>query len=285
MVPALAIVVPTVGRSAVLLPLLAQLVAAVRDTDEIVVVDQSTGEERARTERGVEGTSVRLIHRDRASLPAARNAGIAASTAPIVLFLDDDVVLASGCLDAHRAVYADPTVGGAVGRIRERHLRPNSRRTTNRIDRGGRIRTNLDGPEPVDVDTLKGANMSFRRQALDEAGPFDEGYGGSALLEDADLSTRVRGLGWRLRYVPAAEVAHLHLETGGVRTGLGGSAEWWRFHNTARFVRRHRGIAGAPLLAATFGAIAVLRAAEAQDLRVGPRLVRALVTGWRGSLR
>ena len=285
MAPALAIVVPTVGRSDVLLPLLAQLVAGARDTDEIVVVDQSTGVGRARTAQWVEGTVVRLIHRLPPGLPAARNTGVAATTAPIVLFLDDDVVLADGCLDAHRRAYADPTVGGATGRIRERNLRPNSRVTTNRIDRGGRIRTNLDGPDPVFVDTLKGANMSFRRQALDEVGPFDEGYGGTALLEDADLSTRVRRKGWRLRYVPEAEVAHLHLATGGVRMDPAGGSEWWRFHNTGRFVRRHHRLVDTPLVAVTFAAIAARRAVEARDPRVAPRLVRALVTGWRGVLR
>lgn len=278
----LAIVVPTVGRSDVLVPLLEQLLAVAADTDEIVVVDQSTGEDRTRIVQFAAGRRLRLIHRDQRGLPAARNVGIAATTAPVVLFFDDDVILSPGCLDAHRAAYLDPTIGGVVGRIRERRLKPNSRRITNHIDRGGRIRTNLDGDHPTDVDTLKGANMSFRRQALDEAGPFDEGFGGTALLEDADLSTRVRRLGWRLRYVPGATVDHLHVATGGVRTGTEGTADWWRFHNTGRFVRKHRPRRDLPRVVTTFVAIALLRTVQARDPRVGPRLLAAWVSGWTG---
>ncbi|MEZ4237535.1 MAG: hypothetical protein R3F59_15590 [Myxococcota bacterium] len=44
-----------------------------------------------------------------------------------MLFLDDDARLHPGCLDAHRAAFVDPTVGGVVGQIVERVLRPNAR--------------------------------------------------------------------------------------------------------------------------------------------------------------
>ena len=46
-------------------------------------------------------------------------------------------------------------MGGVVGRIVERELRPNARTTTNRVAAGGRIVTRLDGPLPVEVETLQ----------------------------------------------------------------------------------------------------------------------------------
>ena len=147
---------------------------------------------------------------------------------------------------------------------------------------GGRVRTRLDGPDPVDVATLKGANMSLRRAALQSAGPFDVGFAGTALLEDADLSTRVRRAGWRLVYEPDAAVDHEHAPHGGVRTRSDGLASsWWRLHNTARFVRRHGGRGAWPRLWATQSAIAVRDALRHRRPGAVWHLVGALTVGWR----
>jgi GT2 family glycosyltransferase len=272
----LAVVVPTLGRPALAARVLTEVAAQARDDDEVLAVDQSDAPDHAALREAVPAR-VRILRREVRGLPGARNAGIAATTAPIVLFLDDDVRLHPGCLDAHRAAYVDPTVGGAVGRIHEHRLRPNARRTTNRISAGGRIVTRLDGDEPVDVETLKGANMSLRRAALDEVGGFDEGYVGTALLEDADLSTRVAARGWRLRYLPDAAVDHLHAEVGGVRVG---DALRWRFRNTAYFVRTHRGWPGLVPVALTFATVAAWK-----DPRGAARLGRAFVEGWAAAGR
>ena len=286
----LAVIVPTVGRCQKLLPLLEQILEQAAPCDEIAVVDQSEEPDRQRLLRWVEqrGDDRLAVHTlERRSLPWARNVGIARTHSPVLVFFDDDVVLAPGCLSAHRAAYADPAVGGAVGRIVERRLRPNARRTTNRVGRSGRIHTRLDGEQPQDIETLKGANMSLRRSALEQlppllegSSPFDEGYGGTALLEDADLSVRLAALGWRLRFLPEAGVEHLHAPTGGARTGAP-DAQWWRFRNTAYFAARHRGPWAMLPLGATFLLIAVQEAcARRQPGRV-PSLVGALAEGWR----
>ncbi|MEQ1507198.1 MAG: glycosyltransferase [Myxococcota bacterium] len=266
----LAIVLATVDRPDAVRRVITDVRGQLRPGDELVVIDQSA--------TPIEAPDVRVIARSERSLPAARNAGIAATTAPIVVFFDDDVALHPGCLDAHRAAYADPTVGGAVGRIVEATLRPNARSTTNRVGRTGRIRTRLDGDAEVAIETLKGANMSLRRQALAEVGPFDPAYLGTALLEDADLSTRVRRAGWALRYLPTAAVDHHHLPTGGVRTP---DPLRWRFYNTGYFVRRHHRRALDPLVVATHAAIAVRAALRAREPAVAPRLLAAFVRGWR----
>lgn len=240
--------------------------------DELVVVDQS---ERVQPIEGL-----RHVVDEGRGLPRARNLGLRQVDSEVVLFLDDDVLLLPGCVDAHRRAYEDPRVGGVVGRIVERTLRPNARSTTNRLDRAGRVRTNLEGREPVPIETLKGANMSFRRSALLEAGGFDEGYAGTAFLEDADASVRVARRGWSLRFEPDAAVVHLSEPTGGVRVGDRLRTEWWRFHNTGRFVRLHRGRAAVLPMALAFTAVAVRRAAEWRQPEALPKLLRALHRGW-----
>lgn len=279
--PSVAIVLATLNRPSVR-EVLAQVCGQAPHDAEIVVVDQSERDERDRTRRWAEerrDPRLRVLHVIRRSLPAARNTGLEATRAPLVLFLDDDVHLHAGCISAHLSRYRDSTVGGVVGRIVEERLRPNAWRTTNRVGPGGRVITRLDGPDPVLVHTLKGANMSFRRRALADAGGFDPGFAGNALLEDADASLRVRKAGWRLVYEPEAAVDHHHEPSGGVRDRPV-SVDWWRFHNTARYVRRHRGAWGLPGLVVTHCALATQRAVRARHAGTAVTLLRALQQGW-----
>lgn len=280
----LSVVICTYERPGCVIDLLGDLRPQLPDGADVVIVDQSGPEARERLLQAVDALADRRItcaSRGEPSLPAARNDGLAATTGEIVLFLDDDVRLLDGCVAAHVAAFADPRVGGVVGRIVERTLRPNARRTVNRLDLAGRVRTNLEGRRPTLVEALKGANMSFRRAALQAAGGFDPAYGGTALLEDADASEKVARLGWDLRFVPEAAVVHLSAPRGGVRTGDARTTEWWRFRNTGYFLRRHRGLAAVVPATAVFGAIAAKRAAAWRDPRAVARLMGALAAGWR----
>jgi GT2 family glycosyltransferase len=245
---------------------------------DVWVVDQSEAGLRARLLAALDPRA-RLLCLPPVGLPAARNAGLAASSGEIVVFFDDDVLLDPGCVQGHLDAYEDPWVGGVVGRIDERVVRPNSRRTRNDLGWSGRVRTNLTGRVGGEVGSCKGANMSFRRVALTSAGPADEGYGGTAFLEDADWSTRVRRLGWRLRFEPRASLTHLSAPAGGCRVEGPLDAEWWRFRNTGYFMRRHRaGWAWVPLLA--FTGLAARRGLEARSVGRGRDLVAAWVLGW-----
>jgi GT2 family glycosyltransferase len=61
------------------------------------------------------------------------------------------------------------------------------------------------------MDLVHGANMAFRRLALDDAGPFDELLGAGARFragEDHDMVLRVLAAGWAVVHEPGAVVAH-----------------------------------------------------------------------------
>lgn len=258
------VVVATADRPDALDALLGDLATQADGGVRCVVVDQSAPEAAARNQRSCARHGATWIRQPRRDLPRARNRGIAAGAAPIVLFLDDDVRLCPGVLDGHRLAYGDPWVGGIAGRILERTVRPNVARTANHVGVDGRVRTRLDGLAPQPIATAKGAHMSFRRVALHAVGGFDPGFAGTAFLEDADLSTRVRRLGWRLRFEPRVTVFHRSAPTGGVRTREDG-ALWWRVHNTARFLSRHHP-ARLPLASLAFATIAIRRGGDLREL-------------------
>lgn len=143
----------------------------------------------------------------------SRNQGIQAGQAPIVAFLDDDSIAepqwAAGII---RAYSNDLTIGGAGGRIIEGLDAPVS------IPRGQKVATidmygipqanfNALTDGIVEVDHLKGCNMSFRRDVLAQNGNFDEAFNGS-VRDETDVCVRVRKAGYRLAYNPDATVEH-----------------------------------------------------------------------------
>jgi N-acetylglucosaminyl-diphospho-decaprenol L-rhamnosyltransferase len=67
-----------------------------------------------------------------------------------------------------------------------------------------------DRPEddrPQDVDWVVGACLCVRAAAAAEVGLFDEGF--FMYSEELDWCRRFRAAGWRVAYLPSAEVAHL----------------------------------------------------------------------------
>ena len=91
-------------------------------------------------------------------------------------------------------------------------------------------------PEPIEVESVVGACMLVRKEAMEEVGPLDEDY--FFFFEETDWCFRMRKKGWGVYHIPGARVIHLQ----------GATAE--RFHSRARlefyrsrylFCRKHRG--------------------------------------------
>lgn len=66
----------------------------------------------------------------------------------------------------------------------------------------------LDRPDDViqDVDWVTGAAMLVRREAIDDVGLLDEGF--FMYSEELDWCRRLREKGWRVVYVPTAQIVH-----------------------------------------------------------------------------
>ncbi|MBN2516673.1 MAG: glycosyltransferase family 2 protein [Deltaproteobacteria bacterium] len=59
---------------------------------------------------------------------------------------------------------------------------------------------------PTEVDWLSGASLMIRRKVLDETGFFDEKY--FFYMEETDLCERARRSGWKVKFIPEAQVIH-----------------------------------------------------------------------------
>jgi len=61
-------------------------------------------------------------------------------------------------------------------------------------------------PEPIEVDSVIGAGMMVRREAMEQVGLLDEDY--FLFLEETDWCYRMKKAGWKIYYVPQAEIYH-----------------------------------------------------------------------------
>ena len=178
--------------------------------DDRVVVD-SASKDAAAVAAVVAANGFRLVRCERPGLSRARNAGMAATTAPIVAFTDDDCRVDDGWADALAAAFAsDEQIGfvtGSVSADRETRL-PLA------VGGGQPARRFTSGDDPLRCG--HGATMAFRRVAVDAAGGFDEALGAGGPLhaaEDSDMFWRLLSSGWDGLHEPAAAATHVQWRT------------------------------------------------------------------------
>lgn len=161
------------------------------------------------------GGRVRVVRNSaRPGLSGARNTGVDASSGDVVAFLDDDAWAEPGWLRAHAEMYDDAGVVGVGGLVRPAWATGAPRWFPPEF--GWVVGCSYAG-QPVEVSEIRnpiGANMSFRRSALQAAGGFDEELGRvggrPAGCEETELSIRITRRSPRARIVhqPAAVVNH-----------------------------------------------------------------------------
>jgi GT2 family glycosyltransferase len=203
MPPAASIVVPTLARPDYLAVTLASIApqAAAQGAELIVADDGATAGARA---AAAAHAATYLSHPSPRGPNAARNTGIEAAAADLIVLVDDDVRAPSGWLGALLRAASerpgDDVFGGPIRPLLEGF----SRRTC------GRERppiTALDcGPDDREVEFVWSANMAIRRRALERVGPFDATlaiYG-----DEEEWQRRHRAAGGTIRYVAGAGLEH-----------------------------------------------------------------------------
>ena len=218
------VILPTLGRRERLQRTVASVLAQDSIPCEIIIVDASRD---AVTVADLPtlppGVVVQCLTADRPGAATQRNQGFRQATQPFVLFLDNDVDLAPGCLSAlWQALAADPAVGGVgvlidnqayhpPGRVLRRLYYwlgcPPSESLAGRCC--GPALNFLPGRPDAGhgrVDWLNLCCTLYRREALPSP-PLHEFFQGYSLLEDAALSLQI-GKTWRLLTAAGAVVRH-----------------------------------------------------------------------------
>jgi GT2 family glycosyltransferase len=143
---------------------------------------------------------------------AGRNAGIAAAKGDLLLFIDDDCYVHPDFARQWLAVFAAEDIGFGSGMIL-RYAPDNS-------DLGCNESPLVQKTAPrafVERGFIQGSNMAFRRDCLNQAGPFDPRFGAGTRFagEEWDVVLRASAAGWAGGYFPGPKVKHDHNRKGG----------------------------------------------------------------------
>lgn len=236
----ISVIIPTYCRAQDLTRLLASLESESSEGVEIIVVNQSPSSGDA-LQATNPLSNLRVVTQTFPSLPAARNLGIRESSADIILFLDDDTEVLSGCIQSHLILHRKHTAAIIAGRsIMAGSIPWADISEPAYIDpRTGETRGNFDLENACMARYAAGCHFSVKRSILSRSGLFDERLRGNALYEDVDFSLRVTRAGGSILYCPEPVVKHFVSNTGGCRSEDRERYLLNRIHNHTLFYFRH----------------------------------------------
>jgi GT2 family glycosyltransferase len=192
---------------------------------EIIVVDNGSEDGSPEMVREDFPSVCLIANQDNRGFPTANNQGIAVAAGRYVLLLNPDTEIVDDAL-AKLVRFADqhPRVGmigpqllnpdGSVQSSRRRfpNLATAFFESTWLESYAPRYILDqyyiLDEPDDAtqDVDWVTGAAMLARREAIEEVGLLDEGF--FMYSEELDWCRRFRDAGWRVVYLPTAQIVH-----------------------------------------------------------------------------
>lgn len=270
------------------------LVAAgeVAGTTELIVVDNASSDGSVDMVRLAFPTVRVIANASNAGFAAATNQGIRESRGRQVLLLNPDTTAAPDVLGILTSFLEEHPEAGAVGprlvgkdgepQISCFPLPTHGRELWRLFHLDSFVAVArypaslLGSPEPQRVESVQGACLLVRREALEQAGLLDERF--FIYTEEIDFCRRLLDCGWHIVWIPRAVVVHY----GGASTSQVSARMFIELYRSkVQYFRKHTGALGAAAYKAVLVAASVPRL-------VLPSLAMAFVPSrrerWRGTV-
>ena len=206
--PTIAVIITTYNRAPFLRDALRSLAdqTASASAFEVVVVDDGSTDETRHIATTVPGLPLRYAYQRNSGIASARNHGIFLTTAPLLLFLDDDDVASPTLVDEHLKAHEQHTADyyAVLGytaldeALRSDPLMNFCTNVSGLLFSYG----NLKGRSVVDFTYFWGGRSSCKRRFLLQHGLFNPTFRFGN--EDIELGFRLAKRGFRVVYWPAA---------------------------------------------------------------------------------
>ena len=195
------VVIPARDR----LTLLARCLSSIGPARERVVVDDGSRDAGAVGAIATAADAIVVRHQRPTGPAQARNAGAAATSTPLIAFVDSDVRLEPDWLAGLIGHFTDPQVAAVAPRV-------SVPAADGAVSAYEAVRSPLDlGDTPGlagpgrRLGFVPATALVVRRSAFDAVGGFDAGL---PVGEDVDLVWRLSQAGWTVRYEPTVVVEH-----------------------------------------------------------------------------
>jgi GT2 family glycosyltransferase len=206
---AISIIIPTYNRCESLRATLRGLIgqSCAPERFEVLVISDGSTDGTAELCRTLDARfSLRYYEQEHEGPAAARNLGVRAARAPLVLFIDDDVVPDAQLVAEHVRLLSEHPDAVIIGPLL---IPPGTRFQPWVLWEGERLAAQYEAmrqgrwkPSPSQFYT---GNASVSRAAVLEAGGFDQTY---LRAEDVELAFRLRDRGMRFVFAPQARGWH-----------------------------------------------------------------------------
>lgn len=206
-VPTVSLVICTRNRPAELRECLQAVCRLNPQPDEVVIIDNSTGN--AETEHAAVQFGARYCLEPAPGLSRARNRGLREAHSAIVAFIDDDALPCEDWISRIRAPFTDKRIAAVTGdTVPDTSLLTAVRETPART---------LSNADPLWFEMANfgglgfGTNMSLRKEYCADEQFFDPRLGRGApiwIAEESHAFTRLLACGYLAVHVPAAVVLH-----------------------------------------------------------------------------
>lgn len=215
------VVICTRDRPEQLARCLRSLQALSQAPEEILVVDNDPSSDATR-QLVAQTPGVQYVLEPRPGLSVARNTGIHHSTGDIIAYTDDDVIVHPDWITRLQQGFRVPKVMVVTGIVIAAELETEAQYSFEKywsFNRGYCALTfdtqYFEKYRLIGVPAWRigaGANMAFRRRAIELVGDFDErlGAGTAGCSEDSEFWYRVLAEGWTCRYEPTSVTYHYH---------------------------------------------------------------------------
>lgn len=213
----ISIIIPTINRYVDLQNTLNDLNKQSVTDFEIIIIDQTDKEK----SKKIESDKIIYLHKNYKSASKARNEGLLLAKAPIVLFLDDDVIIDNpDFIKNHLENYSiEPNLSGVFGCVLKKNKEFVSRlpnKVNNKYLGWMYFPKNYD--KPFKIGNGISCNLSVQKKFAIEIGGMDENFYKGAHREESDFCFRLASKYGKLNYDPTTYLIHIGNPLGGIRS-------------------------------------------------------------------
>lgn len=217
--PDITVAIPTYNRDKELIDTIHGILNQSHRNLELLVIDQTVSHSADTKQKinNINDPRFRYVQADPPSLPAARNLGLKICKAPIILFIDDDVVVDKDLVKYHLQAFREhPDVSAIGGRVLQKGF-PIQKEVL-RFNEFAVSHGVFTATDPSYTNAFPGGNCSLKVKEALSLGGFDTHFYGSAFREESDMSLKMTRAGMKIFYEPRAALTHLASHSGGTRT-------------------------------------------------------------------